>query len=340
LGEVHGFRTRFLLYTVPGQVFYNATRKLVLKGADAVVFVADSGLGKMDENLESLQNLEENLRELGLSLETIPWVLQYNKRDLPQLYALDELERALNPRGVPSFEAAAASGQGVYETLHAVSRLLFQRLVNELRPSGARATTATAPAPPSVPAAPSLGSQSHRGPVPPGRTPQPQAAAPSRPLGRAPVARPHAPEPAVLRSQPGPQAYFPESASSTLVVPRVAAAPGALEPEHHDMEPNPFFGTPLAAPAGPNLESTAPEPAGADYTSYGHIVDLSVEPQPEAVQPNPTGFIKDPLRRAEKSAPAGAATPVRTQHVIVTLSRAELRQGGTIRVVLDLQVEN
>jgi hypothetical protein len=304
-----------LLYTVPGQVFYNATRKLVLKGADAVVFVADSGLGKMDENRESLQNLEENLRELGLSLETIPWVLQYNKRDLPQLYSLDELERALNPRGVPSFEAAAASGQGVYETLHAVSRLLFQRLVNELRPSGARATPATTPAPAS--------------PTP----------APSRPLGRAPVARAQAPEPAGLRSQPGPQAYFPESAGSTLVAPQVTAAP-ALEPELQGMEQNPFFGTPLAAPSGPKLESTATEPADADYTSYGHIVDLSVEPQPEAVQPNPTGFIKDPLRRAEKSAPARAATPVRTQHVIVTLSRAELRQGGTIRVVLDLQVES
>ena len=109
LGEIMGFKTRFLLYTVPGQVFYNATRKLVLKGADAVVFVADSGLGKMDENRESLHNLEENLREQGLSTETLPWVIQYNKRDLPQVYSLEELQSALNPRRVPSFEAAAAT---------------------------------------------------------------------------------------------------------------------------------------------------------------------------------------------------------------------------------------
>src|SRR5436309_14886216 len=134
LGEVHGFRTRFLLYTVPGQVFYNATRKLVLKGADAVVFVADSSLGKLDENRESLANLETNLLEQGLSLESLPWVIQYNKRHLPQVHALEELEAALNPQRAPSFEAAAASGQGVYETLHAVSRLLFQRLVAEFRP--------------------------------------------------------------------------------------------------------------------------------------------------------------------------------------------------------------
>ena len=91
LGEIMGFKTRFLLYTVPGQVFYNATRKLVLKGADAIVFVADSELGKMDENKESLSNLRANLAEYGLSLDDMPWVIQYNKRDLPSVYTVDEL---------------------------------------------------------------------------------------------------------------------------------------------------------------------------------------------------------------------------------------------------------
>jgi signal recognition particle receptor subunit beta len=144
LGEIHGFRTRFLLYTVPGQVFYNATRKLVLKGADAVVFVADSTQGKMEDNLQSLQNLEDNLRENNLSLESIPWVIQYNKRDLPDVCGVDELQRALNPEGVPHFEAAAATGRGVYETLHAVSRLLFQRLRSEFgrHASGSRSAEA------------------------------------------------------------------------------------------------------------------------------------------------------------------------------------------------------
>src|SRR5438132_522250 len=99
LGEIMGFRTRFLLYTVPGQVFYNATRKLVLKGADAVVFVADSEVGKMDENRESLANLRANLAEYGVRLEEIPWVLQYNKRDLETKFSVEELNAALNPAG-------------------------------------------------------------------------------------------------------------------------------------------------------------------------------------------------------------------------------------------------
>src|SRR2546430_11043418 len=99
LGEIMGFKTRFLLYTVPGQVFYNATRKLVLEGADAVVFVADSEVGKMDENRESLGNLRTNLSEYGLRLEEIPWVLQYNKRDLDNVYSIEDLNAALNPDG-------------------------------------------------------------------------------------------------------------------------------------------------------------------------------------------------------------------------------------------------
>jgi mutual gliding-motility protein MglA len=132
LGELSGFKTRFLLYTVPGQVYYNATRKLVLKGVDAVVFVADSKRGKMDENLESLQNLEENLKEHGLNLDTIPWVIQYNKRDLPDAYTIDELERALNPRKVPFFEASAKSGEGVIESFKTVSRMLLKHLSQQI----------------------------------------------------------------------------------------------------------------------------------------------------------------------------------------------------------------
>ncbi len=142
LGEISGFKTRFMLYTVPGQVFYNATRKLVLRGADAVVFVADSERGKMEENRESLQNLVDNLREYNLSLDQIPWVIQYNKRDLPDVYSVDELNRELNPKGVPSFEAVAINGNGVFETFRGVSRLLLENLSKELKlsPRGAVAT--------------------------------------------------------------------------------------------------------------------------------------------------------------------------------------------------------
>jgi mutual gliding-motility protein MglA len=132
LGELSGFKTRFLLYTVPGQVYYNATRKLVLKGVDAVVFVADSKRGKMDENVESLDNLKENLKDLGLSLDKLPWVIQYNKRDLSDTYALDELEAVLNPGHVPSFEGVASTGVGVVETFKGISRLLLRKLAKDV----------------------------------------------------------------------------------------------------------------------------------------------------------------------------------------------------------------
>src|SRR5262245_48860551 len=134
LGEIMGFKTRFLLYTVPGQVFYNATRKLVLKGADAIVFVADSEVGKMEENKESLANLRTNLAEYGLKLEDMPWALQYNKRDLPNLYTIEELNAELNPDGsVPWFEAVATKGKGVFETFRGVSHLLMEKVTRDLR---------------------------------------------------------------------------------------------------------------------------------------------------------------------------------------------------------------
>jgi signal recognition particle receptor subunit beta len=130
LGEIRGFRTRFHLYTVPGQVFYDASRKLILKGVDGVVFVADSQAERFEANLESIDNLRQNLREQGYDLERIPWVIQYNKRDLPNAISLEEMRAALNPHGkVPDFEASAASGKGVFETLKALARLVL----NELR---------------------------------------------------------------------------------------------------------------------------------------------------------------------------------------------------------------
>ena len=133
LGEISGFKTRFMLYTVPGQVFYNATRKLLLRGADAIVFVADSERGRMQENKDSLQNLVDNLNEYNLSLDNVPWVIQYNKRDLPDVYTVEELNRELNPKGVPWFEAVAVRGDGVFETFRGVSRLLLENLNKELK---------------------------------------------------------------------------------------------------------------------------------------------------------------------------------------------------------------
>ncbi len=130
LGAISGFTTRFQLYTVPGQVYYNATRKLVLQGADGVVFVADSQARQLDENIESMQNLHANLLEHGMDVRSLPIVLQYNKQDLPADLILTpaELDDALNFRGWPSFSADALKGRGVFETLRGLSERVLRRL--------------------------------------------------------------------------------------------------------------------------------------------------------------------------------------------------------------------
>jgi signal recognition particle receptor subunit beta len=129
LGEIRGFKTRFHLYTGPGQVFYDASRKLILKGVDGVVFVADSQQERFEANIESLENLKDNLREQGFDIAKLPWVIQYNKRDLPNAVALEELREALNPEGkIQEFEAEAANGKGVFETLKALAKLVLAEL--------------------------------------------------------------------------------------------------------------------------------------------------------------------------------------------------------------------
>ena len=128
LGAIRGFKTRFHLYTVPGQVYYNASRKLILKGVDGVVFVADSQVERLDANIESMHNLYENLAEYGLDLREIPFIVQYNKRDLPNTSTLQELEAQLNPNRVPHFEAVATRGIGVFDTLKAVSKQVIKSL--------------------------------------------------------------------------------------------------------------------------------------------------------------------------------------------------------------------
>jgi signal recognition particle receptor subunit beta len=125
LGEIKGFKTRFHLYTVPGQVFYDASRKLILKGVDGVVFVADSQEERMDANIESIENLQINLKEQGYELNKLPFVIQYNKRDLPYVIPVEEMRRELNLMKVPDFEACATTGEGVFETLKAVAKLIL-----------------------------------------------------------------------------------------------------------------------------------------------------------------------------------------------------------------------
>ena len=128
LGTVRGFKARFHLYTVPGQVFYDASRKLILKGVDGVVFVADSQRERMDANLESLWNLEENLKNHGYDFSKIPYALQLNKRDLPDVLSVDELKRELLRKDEPVIEAVAPKGVGVFETLKAVAKQVLTDL--------------------------------------------------------------------------------------------------------------------------------------------------------------------------------------------------------------------
>jgi signal recognition particle receptor subunit beta len=172
LGEIRGFKTRFHLYTVPGQVFYDASRKLILKGVDGCVFVADSQMARLDANEESLDNLKINLGEYGLVLDNIPYVVQYNKRDLPGVMEVEELRGILNPTAVPDFEAVASQGRGVFETLKAVARLVFHELKKDGGAAMARA-----------PAASPVGSPGQR---PPGQRPPGQVPGTQPPGGRGP----------------------------------------------------------------------------------------------------------------------------------------------------------
>jgi len=170
LGQVAGMKTKFQIYTVPGQVYYNSTRKLVLQGADGIVFVADSKKGKMAENLESLENLVENLREYGMNPETTPIVLQYNKRDLPEVYSIEEMNQALNKWNSPYYEAVARDGHGVFPTLKHLAGMVLESL-NRQHSGGSvaarRPVAAAAVAVPAGAAAASGGGGGGRGAAPP-----------------------------------------------------------------------------------------------------------------------------------------------------------------------------
>ena len=193
VGSIAGFNTRIQLYTVPGQVFYNTTRKLVLKGVDGVVFVADSQRAMLQANVESFRNLEENLAEMGLAVDTLPLVLQFNKRDLADICTVDEMNAALNRHNWPHFEASAVSGVGVFETLKGISRFTLMALKKRLGRNEPAATparpgvVAPAKAPAPAPAAPAPA------PPPAASGSYPQVAAAPRPVAAPPAAPPKAP---------------------------------------------------------------------------------------------------------------------------------------------------
>ena len=138
LGSISGFQVRFQLYTVPGQVYYDSTRKLVLQGADGVVFVADSQPTRREENVDSFRNLHDNLLEQGVDPRSLPICLQFNKRDLPDALPTTELSRALNYRGLREYEASATEGKGVFDTLRGISELVLEKLNERFDARGSR----------------------------------------------------------------------------------------------------------------------------------------------------------------------------------------------------------
>ena len=354
LGEVHGFRTRFLLYTVPGQVFYNATRKLVLKGADAVVFVADSTQGRIEENRESLNNLRQNLEEHNLSLDSIPWVIQYNKRDLPKVHTIAELEEALNPSRVPHYEAAAATGRGVYETLHAVSTALFQRLVQELKPHAPNvapaqgAVTGTGPGVGAIGvAAPQARQSAPRGAAVPVQAQQANTLRPKDLRGGSP----RAVEPNTLDlPEIAVQVLAQNSSPTDVETPSLQGIATQLSVQVHAQAGSEVVPSSVEAVSeyGPllkdesNRENAFQIEKDNEYGEFGHTVDLALEPQ-ESDQVDP-GFIKDPLQRPQTALDVekggSAPTPAsKTLRVPVRVSARDFVGGATVRIVLDLRVE-
>jgi signal recognition particle receptor subunit beta len=277
VGVIGGFKTRVQLYTVPGQVFYNTTRKLVLKGVDGIVFVADSQRAMKDANVESLANLKTNLAEIGVKLEEIPLVLQYNKRDLANILSVEELEQSLNrERLSESYEACAVLGQGVFETLKAISRLtlrsLKKRMLGEERP---------APAP--------------RPSAAPRRTPAPIASAPEVARPEPPAAPPRPPTPAAT-------ATIEEALD---VEPGTFAAEPAAVPLAHELNQPPaaFDATDVETvqefeQALDSLDAPLPEaaPAAAAASAEPEIAEVSFA---ESDRPEPEEAVSEEVRHVK-----------------------------------------
>jgi mutual gliding-motility protein MglA len=318
LGAIRGMKTRMQLYTVPGQVFYNATRRMVLKGADGVVFVADSQEAMLDANAESLENLRENLEVNEISLDTVPLVLQYNKRDLPNAASIEALNARLNPRGVPCFEAVALQGVGVEETLKGITGLVFKSLAKRYGGPEAAAVAAG-------PEAPNPRRKSVTGSIPivptplPARTPAPPPAPPADPFAPGDLLAIDEPAPApidepleefsldelgVEPEAPGATTTAPPLELDSLVPPPAAGAVETLETVEEF--------SPLA-----ELEGFLEEVPGSPTPSFGGatqppepdpLAELELEPDsPAEVPPASGGF--DPGELSLDDGPGPAEPP-------------------------------
>ena len=258
LGTIRGMKTRVQLYTVPGQVFYNSTRKLVLKGADGVVFVADSQSKMLEADTESYKNLEDNLREMGIRLEEIPLVMQFNKRDLPHLSSIEEMNTTINRHNAPFYEAVATTGIGVEDTLKAITKLVLSNLATKYKLEGAVAEQgppATAPRPVSVPR-----------PVPiPARAPAPRSAvAPPEDLAL---------DALEIEEEPAAPAPVPRRALFERAPARAPAPPPRESDEIFDL--------------GEEIELQAPGEAQDGSVDLGEDLIQELEEEPLPPQPRP-----------------------------------------------------
>lgn len=289
LGQVAGMRTRFQLYTVPGQIYYNATRKLVLQGVDGVIFVADSSPEKMAENLESLQNLRDNLAEMNLTIDDIPLVLQYNKRDLPQAMSVADINAQLNPMGAPVFEGVAREGKGVFATLKEISRLVIEKLNKEHAPAANRRRTNTglsAPsaAPPAQPATPPASApRAAAAPAPANSTPMSQQRLPQRQMPQQQIPQQQMPVAATPTAQPAAQPRTAMPARPAQPTP-ARGVPQIPTPA----SPMPIVGDPrdkhLAKAKPPSLDNLKQQPSGVAKVNLG-ATDPSLKRYQEASRP-------------------------------------------------------
>ena len=253
IGTINGFQAKFQLYTVPGQVYYNATRKLVLRGVDGVVFVADSQPDKMDENIEALANLIDNLKEYGYDISQLPLVIQYNKRDLPNIMTTEEMDQKLNTYNFPTFEASATVGTGVFDTLKLIIKLVLEKAKNSQVSSNTSKTAVEAPAAPQAPAVsqPAEAEPSAQVVAPPAGQPDPDGplADPSvQPLGNDPYAAPTAtPQ---VQGQPTAEVATADTSATSATDDRIPAYrpyPGAKQAdpsgeENSEMDDRPYPG--------------------------------------------------------------------------------------------------
>lgn len=335
LGTVAGMRTCFQIYTVPGQVYYNSTRKLVLQGVDGVVFVADSSAAMIEENLESMKNLEQNLAEYGKSLTSVPIVIQYNKRDMPDAMSVAELDAVLNPHGFPTFEAIAANGQGVFPTLKGLAAKVLESIHGNARGSGAPTSTASAPAaavpspaptpaPTPAPAAPVAGlSQT-------GFRPRTLSQTGFRQRPAAPTNAPTAPAaPAAAGASGGlgmgalpsiPSAPTAPSAPAAIPMRPAAAAQASQAPAGLPPAPS-FQAPPTAAIPAPPTAAPAAAPAVKTNTATATISMASAHPHPAPAQ-RASGAPMASARGPAPAAPAPRPAPVARTRTLPTAAPA------------------